>query len=46
MIEFCGCEIAIIIPATGILQIESKCCASCAWLAALSGAPKGVQQFT
>lgn len=42
----CKCEIATITPATGIVAIESKWCASCAWLTALSGATGALQQFT
>jgi len=43
---FCKCEIATILPATGIVAAESKWCASCAWRAALSDAIGALQQFT
>lgn len=43
---FCKCEIAIITPATGILAIESKWCASWPWLVALSCAAGVLQQCT
>jgi hypothetical protein len=43
---FCKSGIAIITPVAGILEIESKWCASCAWLAALSDATGALQQFT
>jgi hypothetical protein len=43
---FRKCEIAIATPATGTQPIESKWCASRAWLVALSGADGALQQFT
>lgn len=42
---FCKREIAIMNAATGRLPIESKCCASFAWLVARSGAAGALQQL-
>ena len=39
------CEIAVITAVTGRLPTESKCCASRAWLVALSGTAGALQQL-
>lgn len=42
---FRRCEIVTNTAAAGILPIESKCCVSCAWLVALTGATGALQQL-